>query len=75
MYSVATWNIRGLNRTPKQSEVRQVIHENHLNVCVILESHVNISKMECLCEGVFKIEMDFEWQPLQQWISNYYWME
>nr|GEW94020.1 zinc finger, CCHC-type [Tanacetum cinerariifolium] len=38
-------NIRGLNRTPKQSEVRQVVNENQLSVCVILESHVDISAL------------------------------
>ncbi|GKB74189.1 hypothetical protein Tco_0935601 [Tanacetum coccineum] len=48
MYSVASWNIRGLNRTPKQREVRQVINENNLNVCAILESHVDIGKLEKL---------------------------
>ena len=52
MYSIASWNIRGLNCTPKQSEVRQVINENSLNVCAILESHVDISKLERVCAKV-----------------------
>lgn len=52
MYSIASWNIRGLNRTPKQSEVRQVIIENLLNVCAILESHVDVSKLEKVCAKV-----------------------
>ncbi|GJS82036.1 putative reverse transcriptase domain, reverse transcriptase zinc-binding domain protein [Tanacetum coccineum] len=32
MFSMASWNIRGLNRIPKQSEVRQVMSENQLSV-------------------------------------------
>nr|GEY24077.1 hypothetical protein [Tanacetum cinerariifolium] len=49
MFSLATWNIRGLNRTPKQSEVRQVVNENQLSVCAILESHVDISALSKDC--------------------------
>ncbi|GKE65589.1 RNA-directed DNA polymerase, eukaryota, reverse transcriptase zinc-binding domain protein, partial [Tanacetum coccineum] len=52
MYIIASWNIRGLNGTPKQTEVRQVINENCLNVCVILESHVDIGKLENVCARV-----------------------
>ncbi|GJR53134.1 putative RNA-directed DNA polymerase [Tanacetum coccineum] len=43
--NIATWNIRGLNRTPKQSEVRHVVNENRLSICAILESHVDISAL------------------------------
>ncbi|GJW32958.1 hypothetical protein Tco_0052990 [Tanacetum coccineum] len=35
----------GLNRTPKQSEVRHVVNENRLSICAILESHVDISAL------------------------------
>nr|GEU39992.1 hypothetical protein [Tanacetum cinerariifolium] len=35
----------GLNRTPKQSKVRQIVNENHLSVYAILESHVDISTL------------------------------
>ncbi|GJY38271.1 RNA-directed DNA polymerase, eukaryota, reverse transcriptase zinc-binding domain protein [Tanacetum coccineum] len=52
MYSIASWNIRGLNHTPKQKEVRQVMNENCLNVCAILESHVDIGKLEKVCSKV-----------------------
>ncbi|GJZ99183.1 hypothetical protein Tco_0671734 [Tanacetum coccineum] len=41
MYSITSWNIRGLNRTPKQTD-----NENNLNVCAILESHVDIGKLD-----------------------------
>ncbi|GJZ66116.1 hypothetical protein Tco_0622812 [Tanacetum coccineum] len=56
--SIAAWNIRGLNRTPKQSEVRRVVSENQLSACAILESHVDISLLSDVCSRVFK---SWEW--------------
>ncbi|GJY92842.1 hypothetical protein Tco_0508624 [Tanacetum coccineum] len=50
----ASWNIRGLNFSPKQSEVRHVISENNLSVCAILESHVSDSNLMKLCPLVFR---------------------
>ncbi|GKA65218.1 sodium/hydrogen exchanger 6 [Tanacetum coccineum] len=61
MFSVASWNIRGLNRTPKQKEVRQVVNENNLSVCAILESHVDVAVVYDTCKKVCK-----RWK----WISN-----
>ncbi|PWA53126.1 RNA-directed DNA polymerase, eukaryota, Reverse transcriptase zinc-binding domain protein [Artemisia annua] len=50
MYSIASWNIRGMNQSPKQNEVRQIINENKLSVCAILESHVARSRLQGLCK-------------------------
>ncbi|GJW52081.1 RNA-directed DNA polymerase, eukaryota, reverse transcriptase zinc-binding domain protein [Tanacetum coccineum] len=58
MFSIASWNIQGLNRTLKQSEVRQVVNENHLSVYAILESHVDISTLFTVCSKVFRA---WEW--------------
>ncbi|GKA95055.1 sodium/hydrogen exchanger 6 [Tanacetum coccineum] len=52
MFSVASWNIRGLNRSPKQKEVRQVVNENNLSVCAILESHVDVVVVYDTCKKV-----------------------
>ncbi|GJU66176.1 trichome birefringence-like protein 3 [Tanacetum coccineum] len=52
--SVAAWNIRGLKSVPKQSEVRQVVNENQLSVCAILESRVDLSSLSNVCSRVFK---------------------
>ncbi|GKA13645.1 hypothetical protein Tco_0693291 [Tanacetum coccineum] len=46
--------IRGLNCTPKQSEVRQVVNENRLSICAILESHVDISALSKVYSKVFR---------------------
>ena len=61
MCSIASWNIRSLNFSPKQREVKQVIFENQLSVCAILESHVRDSKLDKLCASVFELlGLDFE---------------
>ncbi|GKD46610.1 hypothetical protein Tco_1271255 [Tanacetum coccineum] len=39
---------------PKQSEVCQVINENALSVCAILESHVASFRIDFLCSRVFR---------------------
>ncbi|GKA17514.1 putative reverse transcriptase domain-containing protein [Tanacetum coccineum] len=52
MFSVASWNIRGLNRAPKQKEVRHVVNENNLSVCAILESHVDVAVIYNTCKKV-----------------------
>ncbi|GKC10605.1 hypothetical protein Tco_1007387 [Tanacetum coccineum] len=44
---------RDMNQTPKQKEVRQIIHENNLCVCAILESHVGNFGLDKLCPKVF----------------------
>ncbi|GJY81165.1 RNA-directed DNA polymerase, eukaryota, reverse transcriptase zinc-binding domain protein [Tanacetum coccineum] len=54
MISIAAWNVRGLNRAPKQSEVRHVVNENQLTVCAILESHVDLSLLSTIRSRVFK---------------------
>ena len=50
-----------MNQSPKQNEVRQVILENHLSICAILESHVSKSRLDKLCSRVF-----WNWN----WTSN-----
>ncbi|GJZ84094.1 hypothetical protein Tco_0649433 [Tanacetum coccineum] len=46
----ASWNIRGLNFSPKQSEVHQIIYDNKLSICAILDttssSNVDIAMRE-----------------------------
>nr|GEW53521.1 hypothetical protein [Tanacetum cinerariifolium] len=51
---ISTWNIRGLNFSPKQSKVRYVISENNLSVCAVLESHASSDNLARLCASVFR---------------------
>ncbi|GJX24650.1 RNA-directed DNA polymerase, eukaryota, reverse transcriptase zinc-binding domain protein [Tanacetum coccineum] len=67
MINVASWNIRGLNFTPKQNEVRQVISENNLSVFAILESHVVKSKLMKMCSLVFR---HWDWTSNGAWCSK-----
>nr|GEV94593.1 hypothetical protein [Tanacetum cinerariifolium] len=54
MFSIAFWNIRGLNHAPKQSEVQQVVYGNNLSVCGILESHVDLVALSNVVSKVFR---------------------
>ncbi|XP_021985764.1 uncharacterized protein LOC110881947 [Helianthus annuus] len=49
-----TWNVRGLNRPLKQSEVRSIVADNKLDMCAILDSHVDVSKLAKVCKYVFR---------------------
>lgn len=53
MFSIASWNIRGMNQLPKQKEVQEVIVSSGLSVCAILESHVSVKKLSQICSNVF----------------------
>ncbi|XP_021979570.1 uncharacterized protein LOC110875674 [Helianthus annuus] len=54
MVSLASWNIRGLNRPLKQKEVRQIVKDSNLSLCAILESHVDVDKLGGVCKSVFR---------------------
>ncbi|GJS41527.1 reverse transcriptase domain-containing protein [Tanacetum coccineum] len=43
-----------MNLSPKQNEVRQVISDNHLSICAILESYVSSSRLDKVCSNVFR---------------------
>ncbi|GKA63989.1 RNA-directed DNA polymerase, eukaryota, reverse transcriptase zinc-binding domain protein [Tanacetum coccineum] len=42
---VDVWNVRGLNQEKRQKEVTQLIKEEKLNVCVIVESYLKANKL------------------------------
>ncbi|GKA46344.1 hypothetical protein Tco_0739227 [Tanacetum coccineum] len=67
MCNIASWNIRGLNCSLKHCEVRQVIYENNLSICAILESHVTSSCLELLCSHVFG---QWSWTSNGSWCSK-----
>ncbi|XP_071708015.1 uncharacterized protein [Rutidosis leptorrhynchoides] len=61
MISLTSWNVRGLNLTPKQNEVLDVVQSNQLCACAILESHVAMDKLNKIGNVVF---------PNWSWSSN-----
>lgn len=58
---LGVWNVRGLNSSIKQREVRLFIQSNALSLCVVLESHIGVSKLNDIATSVFGA-----WS----WISN-----
>nr|GEV80291.1 sugar transport protein 13 [Tanacetum cinerariifolium] len=57
----------GLNFSPKQNEVRQVISGNNLSVCAILESHVANSNLHKTCSLVFR---HWDWSSNGAWCDK-----
>ncbi|KAJ9535207.1 hypothetical protein OSB04_un001713 [Centaurea solstitialis] len=47
------WNIRGLNASEKQQEVRSFIRNQNLFICAILESHLRLEALSPTCERIF----------------------
>ena len=43
---ISSWNIRGLNRTNKQREVAQLIHNHSIDVMGIVETKIKIGKQD-----------------------------
>ncbi|XP_022014976.1 uncharacterized protein LOC110914495 [Helianthus annuus] len=54
MDSIAAWNVRGLNHPLKQKEVQKFVKGNNLQVIAILESHVQVEKLDGVCKKVFR---------------------
>ncbi|KAJ9536437.1 hypothetical protein OSB04_un000395 [Centaurea solstitialis] len=48
------WNIRGLNASDKQQEVRSFISNSCLHLCIVLESHVRREVLHTVCNNVFR---------------------
>ena len=53
MMSIGVWNIRGLNKAVKQKEVIDVIKDNNLGICDVVETHVNCLNLKNVCCRTF----------------------
>ncbi|GJZ54068.1 RNA-directed DNA polymerase, eukaryota, reverse transcriptase zinc-binding domain protein [Tanacetum coccineum] len=60
-FKIGTYNIIGLSSSDKQKEVMNCIREDNLQVCAILETHLNSKKVDKVCERIYG-----RWN----WISN-----
>lgn len=56
---IAAWNIRGLGTTSKQSEVRNLIWNEKISICAILETHMKKNRIDSVCANVFG---SWQWQ-------------
>ncbi|GJR06050.1 RNA-directed DNA polymerase, eukaryota, reverse transcriptase zinc-binding domain protein [Tanacetum coccineum] len=51
--NLATWNIRGLGKLSKQNEVKNLIRNERLSICAVLETHMKNDKIRNICMNVF----------------------
>ncbi|GJX49273.1 RNA-directed DNA polymerase, eukaryota, reverse transcriptase zinc-binding domain protein [Tanacetum coccineum] len=51
--NLAAWNIRGLGNLTKQNEVRNLIRNERLNICSVLETHMKNDIIGKVCMNVF----------------------
>lgn len=61
MSNLFCWNVRGFNQPFKRKEVWDLIRENNVGICCILETHVNKRKVGSVFNKMFR-----NWS----WISN-----
>ncbi|KAJ9553566.1 LOW QUALITY PROTEIN: hypothetical protein OSB04_017611 [Centaurea solstitialis] len=61
MFNIGAWNIRGLNASIKQSQVKEFLREQSVSICAILETHVHAQSLENVCDHTFG-----KWN----WLSN-----
>ena len=50
---IAAWNIRGLGTVSKQNEVKNLIWNEKLSICAVLETHIKKNRMEQVCVNIF----------------------
>ena len=43
---ISSWNIRGLNRTNKQREIVQLIHNHSIDIMGIVETKIKLGKQD-----------------------------
>nr|GEY84353.1 hypothetical protein [Tanacetum cinerariifolium] len=46
------WNVRGLNNTPNQDQVIQLLREDNFSLCGLLETHVKKKNLSRICNRV-----------------------
>ncbi|PWA79613.1 RNA-directed DNA polymerase, eukaryota, Reverse transcriptase zinc-binding domain protein [Artemisia annua] len=52
-FKVASWNIRGLGKLTKQNEIKNLIRNEKLSICAILETHMKKDKTNKICDKIF----------------------
>ncbi|GJS23318.1 RNA-directed DNA polymerase, eukaryota, reverse transcriptase zinc-binding domain protein [Tanacetum coccineum] len=51
--NIVAWNIRGLGKVTKQNEVKNLMMNEKLSICAILETHMKKSRIDKVCMNVF----------------------
>ncbi|GJZ68996.1 RNA-directed DNA polymerase, eukaryota, reverse transcriptase zinc-binding domain protein [Tanacetum coccineum] len=50
---IGCWNIRGLNTSDKQKEIRKFISEECLSVCAIMETHIQAKRIQKIGDLIY----------------------
>ncbi|PWA40520.1 hypothetical protein CTI12_AA562120 [Artemisia annua] len=45
-YKIGIWNVRSMNNTKKQKEIKKFIYEERIHVFSIIETHVKATKLQ-----------------------------
>ncbi|KAI8530640.1 hypothetical protein RHMOL_Rhmol11G0075300 [Rhododendron molle] len=61
-FTIASWNIRGLNNPLKQKEVRSLIVSQRLGLCGVFEAKVRKTNLVAICTRCFP----YSWK----WLDN-----
>ncbi|XP_071729357.1 uncharacterized protein [Rutidosis leptorrhynchoides] len=64
---VAAWNIRGANNVDKQNEVKNLINDEKLCICAVLETHLKTKTVNNVGNYMFN---NWEWVSNVQYSSN-----
>ena len=51
---IVAWNIRGMSTTSKQDEIKMLINENDLSMCVVVETQFNKKVVTKVCDRIFR---------------------
>ncbi|GJU84558.1 RNA-directed DNA polymerase, eukaryota, reverse transcriptase zinc-binding domain protein [Tanacetum coccineum] len=57
--NIAAWNIRGLGKVTKQSQVEKLIWNERLSICVVSKTHMKNDRIENVCMNIF---VSWSWQ-------------
>ncbi|XP_071712605.1 uncharacterized protein [Rutidosis leptorrhynchoides] len=57
-FKIATWNIRGMSSLDKQFEVKNLINDEVLSMCIVLETHLKNNNISQACANAFN---KWEW--------------
>ncbi|GJW79885.1 RNA-directed DNA polymerase, eukaryota, reverse transcriptase zinc-binding domain protein [Tanacetum coccineum] len=62
-FKIAVWNFRGMSKALKQNEVKNLIYNERLSMCAVLETHLKTKKIKKVCDKEFR---QWEWIDIQK---------
>ena len=68
MIKIAAWNVRGLNKSSRQGEVRKLMLENQLSMVGVLETKVRSVNKNRIVQNLFQ-----QWSYFDNYSSHFFW--